>query len=81
MLDKLKLIGKYLLLPFSLLLGMIYYLFEENKALKEQIQDGKRDAQIQATLAAEQQAKEAADAANEDWDKIRGQYVDTDKPS
>lgn len=75
MLDKIKQVLKYIILPITLILAYIAYLRDQNRDLKEKAQEQKADDTIKETLKEEKEAQDEATNAVDEYARIRDLYL------
>lgn len=78
MLDKIK---KYLLLlvmPFGILLSVIYYFFTRNKNLIEKLEREKAANELKENLKNVEESRKKANDAVADYEKFKSEHTDGD---
>lgn len=87
MIEKLKSFGMaaktallYILTPVGMVLIFIYYLFNKNKGLEQELKQAKADETIKDDLKEVKDAKKDADGKEADYNALHAQY-ERDKSS
>lgn len=75
MIQKIKDFGAWILTPLFFLLGAIYLLIEQKRALKDELAREKADRELGNTLSEMERKKEAADVAEDDFERNRAEFL------
>lgn len=84
MLEKVKQVLKYIVLPLTALFGFIYYLLQDRKKLQNELSAQKANSELGNALSRLDEAKKGAEESEKSYEEIRNAIVndlnDDDEP-